>query len=154
VKAISLHQPYATLVAIGFKHIETRSWRTLHRGPLAIQASLVVPPEMEALWRRPAVRAALEAAGYSDPEALPLGAVVALCRLTDCTPVGALLPLRDGEGLVGDFTPGRFGWCLEDVQRLCRPIPVSGRLGVWEWREGEALISGALRAGASLQVAP
>jgi hypothetical protein len=39
MKAISLHQPWAAAVAVGIKWIETRSWRTHYRGPLAIHAA-------------------------------------------------------------------------------------------------------------------
>ena len=38
MKALTLYQPWATLVAIGAKKIETRSWSTPYRGPLAIHA--------------------------------------------------------------------------------------------------------------------
>ena len=38
IKLISLWEPWATLMAIGAKRIETRSWRTPYRGWLAIQA--------------------------------------------------------------------------------------------------------------------
>jgi activating signal cointegrator 1 len=40
MKAISLLQPWATLVVMGVKTIETRSWQTPHRGELLIHASL------------------------------------------------------------------------------------------------------------------
>lgn len=39
MKALTLTQPWATLVAIGAKQIETRSWFTSYRGPLAIHAA-------------------------------------------------------------------------------------------------------------------
>lgn len=39
MKALSLKQPWASMVANGTKTIETRSWRTSYRGPLAIHAS-------------------------------------------------------------------------------------------------------------------
>lgn len=39
MKVISLLQPWATLVVIGAKKIETRSWNTKHRGPILIHAS-------------------------------------------------------------------------------------------------------------------
>lgn len=39
IKALTLYQPWATLIAIGAKKIETRSWDTKYRGPLAIHAS-------------------------------------------------------------------------------------------------------------------
>lgn len=41
IKAITLHQPYASLVAVGAKEYETRSWDTSHRGPLLICAAKV-----------------------------------------------------------------------------------------------------------------
>lgn len=37
-RALTLHQPWAQLVALGVKTIETRSWSTSYRGPLAIHA--------------------------------------------------------------------------------------------------------------------
>lgn len=40
MKALTLHEPWATLVALGVKTIETRSWSTAYRGPLAIHAAL------------------------------------------------------------------------------------------------------------------
>jgi hypothetical protein len=43
MKALTLTQPWATLVAIGAKTIETRSWPTSYRGPLAIHAAKGYP---------------------------------------------------------------------------------------------------------------
>lgn len=39
MKALTLHQPYAELVAQNVKYFETRSWNTKYRGLLAIHAS-------------------------------------------------------------------------------------------------------------------
>ena len=44
MKVLTLTQPWATLVAIGAKHIETRSWATSYRGPLAIHAGKGLGP--------------------------------------------------------------------------------------------------------------
>ena len=44
MKVITLTQPWATLVAIGAKRIETRSWPTRYRGPLAIHAAIGLGP--------------------------------------------------------------------------------------------------------------
>ena len=38
MKALTLHQPRASLVALGVKTIETRGWSTTYRGPLLIHA--------------------------------------------------------------------------------------------------------------------
>ena len=43
MKALSITQPWATLIAIGAKTIETRSWSTLYRGDLAIHAAKGFP---------------------------------------------------------------------------------------------------------------
>ena len=39
MKTLTFLQPWATLVALEAKRIETRSWRTSYRWPLAIHAS-------------------------------------------------------------------------------------------------------------------
>lgn len=43
MKALTLWQPWASLLAIGAKKYETRSWKTEYRGPIAIHASLKDP---------------------------------------------------------------------------------------------------------------
>lgn len=43
VKAITLHQPWASLIAAGVKTIETRSWSTPYRGIIAIHAGVTMP---------------------------------------------------------------------------------------------------------------
>jgi hypothetical protein len=144
MKALTLHQPYATLVAVGAKRIETRGWRTRYRGPLAIHAARSFSPEMRALCLREPFRTVLQQAGYTDLDSLPLGAVVATCYLMDCLPTGPDtatpphdLPLKDSaEWAFGNYAPGRWQWLLEDVRPLQPPQPVRGKQGLWEWSDG------------------
>jgi hypothetical protein len=42
VKALTVRQPWASLIACGAKTIETRSWRTSYRGPIAIHAGKTI----------------------------------------------------------------------------------------------------------------
>jgi hypothetical protein len=141
MKAITLHQPYATLIAIGAKRTETRSWPTRYRGPLAIHAARVLGPRARALCGDEPFRSALAQAGYASPDALPLGAVVATCRLVDCRPTGfhaaypsAHLPPADSaERAFGDYAPGRYLWLLEDIVAIHPPRPARGKQGFWEW---------------------
>lgn len=44
MKALSVKQPFAALIAAGIKKYETRSWATKYRGPLLIHASLTPHP--------------------------------------------------------------------------------------------------------------
>jgi activating signal cointegrator 1 len=146
MKAITLHQPYATLIAVGAKRIETRGWRTRYRGPLAIHAARVFGHEARALCCREPFRAALARGGYADPAALPLGAVVAICRLVDCLLTGAVggqpsphVPPGDTpEWAFGNYAPGRYLWLLEDIAPVLPPRLARGKQGFWEWREATA----------------
>lgn len=96
IRALSLTQPYASLVALGAKRIETRSWPTSYRGPLAIHASKGFPREYQALCleepfrsalapTRQTVRLEVDQKGYVARGAcLPLGCIVAVCELVEC----------------------------------------------------------------------
>lgn len=136
VRAITFSQPWASLVSVGAKRCETRSWRTDYTGPLAIHAAKTFPPWARGLCYTEPFASALKATGVRVPDELPLGAVVAVARLTGCfllTP-GEWLDVSEGNELdFGDHTPGRIGWLLADVQPLCPPVPARGRPGLWDW---------------------
>ncbi|MFD5022241.1 ASCH domain-containing protein [Paenibacillus sp. NPDC058367] len=139
MKAITIIQPWATLIALGEKRFETRSWSTKHRGPLAIHAGKKIDKEA---CREPEIRKALERHGYTEDN-LPTGAVVATCKLSDC--LKSVDTWTDGYELegrkliyspeyeFGDFTPGRFAWELANVNQLPEPIPAKGQQGLWNW---------------------
>jgi hypothetical protein len=141
VKALTLRQPYATLVAIGAKRIETRSWRTHYRGPLAIHAAATFARHARELCSREPFRSALWASGYAQAGSLPVGLVIARCRLLDCLPTwaeaglehGEIPPAGSAEWAFGDYRPGRFMWLLADVEPVEPPRPARGALGLWEW---------------------
>lgn len=148
MKAITLTQPWATLVAIGAKKIETRGWRTRYRGPLAIHAAKGFPKEAQQLayyvepFRTVLAQAhciPTQAYGMT-PENLPTGCVVATCELVECvliedhsTDWGLRWPITEQERAFGDYTPGRYAWLLADVQPLATPVPARGALGLWNW---------------------
>jgi len=132
VKALTLRQPWASLVATGRKAVETRGWSTRYRGCLAIHAGLARPSIP------PALRLALGEAGAWPPEDLPRGVVLAVVRLVDCRVIGADgrpegCALDAAELAFGDYRPGRFAWLLEDVRALGVPVAARGALGLWEW---------------------
>lgn len=64
---------------------------------------------------------------------LPLGAVVAACRLVDVKRTEEVRDkLDEAERAFGDYGNGRFAWILADVVRLPKPIPCRGALGLPE----------------------
>lgn len=138
MKALSLWQPYASLIACGLKRVETRSWATSYRGPVLIHAAQRwTRAERDALAKLRAdwdsIRARLNVAD------IRLGAVVAVARVASCvemTPEIVDLCERTAplELAVGDWKPGRFAWALEDVRALPAPVPCGGARGLWEAR--------------------
>lgn len=137
IKALTIWQPWASLIAVEAKRIETRSWHTRYRGLLAIHAAKRWRPEEQDLtWERDYQR--IFHAYDLDGAGLPLGSIVAVAKLTAVVrSEKALLQLRQkqmlDEILLGDYRNGRFGFCLEQVATLPQPVPAKGAQGFWWW---------------------
>lgn len=137
MKVISLWQPWATLVALGLKRNETRSWATDYRGPLAIHAAKLRDRDSrdfytEVLLYDQRFADVLRKHGYYTFDGLPFGAVVCTTILAGCRPAEQCTDLSDMERLVGGYAPGRFAWTLANVERI-EPVPVVGRQGFFWW---------------------
>ena len=102
MKALSLRQPWASLIADGRKTIETRTWRTHYRGPLAIHASA-----------RP----------YED---LPTGGIVAVAWLYGCRPMEE----SDEDAACIALYDRANAWLLANVKPVPL-ILCKGMLGLW-----------------------
>ena len=142
MKALSLWEPWASAIALGLKRCETRHWPTFYRGPLAIHA-------------------AKSKAGREDYESLrelgqlpdwfprwgdlPFGSIlcvgtlikvgrtesiVAAYNAADCP--AAARGVWEMERWLGNYTPGRYGWLLDNVRKLPEPIPFKGAQGLFE----------------------
>jgi len=139
MKWISLTQPYATLVAVRAKKIETRSWYTPYRGPLGIHASKGFPRWARALCSEEPYKSALAQAGIYSYRDLPLGVLLAKGDLTDCleiNPYGFIKP-PEPELSFGDYSTGRFAWLLADMEPLPEPVLWKGQLRLFEVRQYE-----------------
>ncbi|MBN1377837.1 MAG: ASCH domain-containing protein [Gammaproteobacteria bacterium] len=104
MKAISVKQPWASMIAGGEKTIETRTWPTKYRGRLLIVSSLT-----------PKIRD------------LPAGMALCTANLVDCRKMttddeaAACCPVYDGA----------WAWVLENITPV-DPFPVKGTLGLYE----------------------
>jgi hypothetical protein len=135
IKAISLWEPWASLMAYGAKICETRSWSTSHRGPLAIQAAKRWALPQREFCRHPRVRKRLEAAGIFAPDLLPRGMLVAVVDLVDVVSTDDLRDILSPDELCfGDYSPGRFVWVTDPAKlvRLSPAIPCIGHQGLFE----------------------
>ncbi len=138
MKVLSLLQPWATLVVIGAKQVETRSWSTAYRGPLLIHASKGKAGEIFA--HEPPFKKYIP-----DFKQLPFGYIIGKAILTDVIRIGTgfllntsnemLDKLTMEEKAFGDYTPGRFAWLFEKPVAFKTPIGARGSLTLWEFDE-------------------
>jgi hypothetical protein len=95
MKALTLWQPWPSLIAEGVKHYETRSWPTHYRGPIAIHASKKpfrqILRELFPLgnWDyAPDFKAKAEFLAtvekHISVDSMPYGAIVATAQLVEC----------------------------------------------------------------------
>ncbi len=143
MKALSIWQPWATLIITGVKKIETRGRPTMLRSEdIAIHASksLAGFDAVEAMpWKqRHYILDALRDAGYENTRELPLGAMLGIAELVACWHTEFLkrdtliLPddQKEREFAMGDFSDYRWGWYMRDPLRLEEPIPARGQQGL------------------------
>ncbi len=160
MKAITILQPYASLVVAGAKKYETRSWGTPYRGIIAIHAGKNKPFECGA-----ELRDRTQGILGNRMEELPKGAVIAVADLVECYRVigndsgerwmeskpamnqdgtyrrGAdghrvgreEIPMPTGDELMfGHYGLEMFVWKLENIRPLPEPIPCRGNQRIWE----------------------
>ena len=123
MKALTICQPYAELIARGETPIENRTWPTRYRGPLLIHAG------KSRRWM-----------GFEDDQKYPgmvFGAVIASADLVACLPLlypadGPNWPDRWKALSEHEHANGPWCWVLENVRRLDRPIYARGAQGLFE----------------------
>ena len=152
MKALSLHQPWASLIAVGAKRVETRDWMPPQRllgERLAIHATkqTVVFPDTPKYAEFN--RAVARWLGPDWTDAVPRGAVVAVATLAKARRVLYPHDIPEGdEALFGEYGLDRWMWLLEDVTPEDPPIPARGRQGIWNWkRPGQFLTPADLHPG-------
>jgi hypothetical protein len=115
VKALSIRQPWASLIVDEYKPVENRRWSTKHRGPVLIHAGKsldlegykFVKGEWPHIW-------------MPVPKDLNRGGIIGRANLVDC--------VTEHES---SWFFGPYGFVLEDAEPL--PFhPCPGRLGFFE----------------------
>lgn len=145
MKAITVWQPWATLLATGQKHNETRSWRTNYRGEILIHAAKTDPLRGICMMPDEAWEQALIALDLPEEfnrfEKFPTGAIIGKANLVDCFQIDEayrrkLQRENPAELAFGDYSIGRYAWVMAEPVLFDKPIPASGKQGLWNW-EGE-----------------
>jgi len=163
MKALTLYQPWAQLVAIGAKRIETRSWGTSYRGPLAIHAGKAMKTEAMRLILINPFRTCI------GQNKLSFGCIVATCELVDVMQVGEWdasgieidyfnqghrWSLTHQEQAFGNYAIGRYMWFLDNIKILPELIPAKGAQRLWEWKIPEPKLTIFNKDGSKTEVTP
>ena len=102
MKALTVRQPWASLIAQGKKTVELRTWATKYRGPLLITVS---------------------AKKHGDH---PTGCTLCLVNLVDCRPATR----SDARAACCNPAQDEYAWLLADATPL-QQLPIKGRLSTW-----------------------
>lgn len=136
MKAYTVYQPYAYATVAGLKHYETRPRRTNIRGRVAVHAGRLDEVHATKSLSNRDFWAVMEAIGGKTD--LPRGAVIGTVEIVDCVPVEEIVnTLSERERVLGDYSPGRFAWVLQNPVIFDKPIPARGKQGWWEWKGSE-----------------
>lgn len=143
--ALTLWQPWATLIAAGVKRIETRSWRppatVLHR-PLAIHAGATIVPQKD-IEDTELEAAIIDLMGPDWRTTIPTSAVLCTVKVVNSYRTAGYLDdgyvrvwdgakyLKTKTDPYGDFSSDRWLWILRDVRPMDPIFPVGGHQGVW-----------------------
>ena len=138
MKALTICQPYAELIASGDKRVENRTWPTRHRGPLLIHAG------KSREWLNLGPRGEIE----QDPDDqmdrnsglwlsdMVFGAVVAQVDVIDCLQSDDILRGAHDEQYpwirAHSHVQGPWCWVLGNVRRIEPAVPWRGAQGLFD----------------------
>lgn len=129
MKVLSITEPMATLICLGKKRIETRSWKTNYRGKLYIHASLT---KIRTEWKNNN-----NLMNLLDNNDLNYGKIICKCDLVDCIYMDEdfinKIKKDEQEYLCGIYELGRYAWVLDNIEILGTPIDIKGHLGIWNY---------------------
>lgn len=122
MKALSIQEPYASLILDGFKTMETRSWKTNYRGRLYIHAGKKEyyhwKDNPDIAWFNPTKER---------------GCIIGYVDIVDCIPTEKV-PKNSDEIKYGFYGDGRYAWVLQNPCRIS-PVAVKGKLGLFNLDE-------------------
>ncbi len=126
MKTITIKQPWATLIAEGYKEYEFRTWKSSYRGDILIHAGKGIDKE------------AMKRFEYLNLE-YPLGCIIAKAKMTDCVQVNedfSKKMLQKDKDVYHNLTRKRekalYGFKMENIEKI-EPIYVKGMLSLWEY---------------------
>ena len=128
MKALTIRQPWATLIMQGVKRYEFRSWKTNFRGEVLIHAGKGIDKEAVERLKK-----------YLPEGELPLGKILGKVNITDCVPMSeefaSMLSKENNDIYTTHSFSRNYGFKLEDDEVFDTPIDAKGQLGFWNFEE-------------------
>lgn len=126
MKALTIKEPWASLIIEKYKKYEFRSWKTKYRGKILIHAGLGIEKDMMERFK-----------DYNID--INPGYIIGEAIITDCILVDEEFncELRSIDPVVygrSNHTE-TYAWKLENVVKYEKPIPCKGKLGLWNYCE-------------------
>ena len=132
MKVLSIKEPFASLISLGIKKIETRSWKTNYKGEIYIHASLT-KSKMDGEREEKLLKL------LPDNYSFKQGYIICKGYLKDCILMDDefLENIKEDkmEFLCGRYEKGRYAWVIDDVKPLDKKIPAKGKLGIWNFNQ-------------------
>lgn len=144
MKAITIKQPWASLIVHGIKDIENRNWRTNFRGRVLIHSSAkgdiakfgcLQPSQREKVLYTP-----IGCINFND---LPFGSIIGSVEIIDCVINHPSIWAEKTENYTVGMNPkihenitGKkvvYSWVLANPILFPEPIPAKGKLSLWEY---------------------
>lgn len=129
MKVITVKQPWASLIAEGYKKYEFRTWNTKYRGDILIHAGINIDKE------------AMKRFEHYNLD-YPTGCIIAKATLTDSIYVDDEFVKTIGptnllvyKNIINKGDWNGYGFKLENIKKI-NPIPIKGQLGLWNY-EGD-----------------
>lgn len=123
MKALTIKEPWASLIVNGYKKYEFRSWKTNYRGKILIHAGMSIEKDMLGNIKDYNIE-------------INKGAIIGEADLVDCILVNEEFDkeLRNIDKIVyGNNHINNYAWKLENIKKYDKPIPIKGKLGLWNY---------------------
>lgn len=124
MKAITIKQPWASLIVHGIKDIENRNWRTNFRGRVLIHSSakgdIAKFGCLQPSQREKVLYTSIGCVNFND---LPFGSIIGSVEIIDC--------VQNHPSIWAD--KGVYNWVLANPVLFKKPIPAKGKLSFWEY---------------------
>jgi len=123
MKVITIKQPHASLICEGIKDIENRSWSTKFRGRILIHAAAKQVKGLACEALTPLQYSHVFSADKLNYLTGAKGAIIGAVEIVDCV---------ENHPSIWAIK-GQYHWVLQFPQRFDEPIPVKGKLGLWNY---------------------